>query len=80
MMSCIMRTTLALDDDVIALAKALARRKRVSVGRAVSELVRRGAHQPIPTQVRAGLTTVRLPEGSPRVTVAAVNALLDEVP
>ena len=64
----------------MALARRLARQKRVSLGEAVTELVRRGAQVPMPTSERHGLTLVRLPAGSARVTVAAVDALLDELP
>ena len=38
----VMRTTLNIDDDVLSVARALAQRKKVSLGSAVSELVRRG--------------------------------------
>jgi hypothetical protein len=75
-----MRTTLTLADDALALARRLARQKRVTLGEAVTELVRRGAQLPVPTTERHGLTVVRLPAGSARVTVAAVDALLDELP
>jgi hypothetical protein len=75
-----MRTTLALSDDAHELARKLARRKRVSLGEAVSELVRRGAQLPVPTAERHGLTVVRLPKGSSRVTAAAIEDLLEEVP
>ncbi len=37
-----MRTTLTLDDDVLAVARALAQRNGSSLGSAVSELARRG--------------------------------------
>ena len=37
-----MRTTLTIDDDVLAVARALAERDGTSVGRALSELARRG--------------------------------------
>lgn len=36
-----MRTTLDIDDDLLAAAKELARRERKSTGRVVSELVRK---------------------------------------
>ena len=75
-----MRTTLTLNDDALDLARKLARRKRVSLGEAVSELVRRGAQLPLPTMERQGLTVARLPKGSARVTAAAVEELLEEVP
>ncbi len=37
-----MRTTLTIDDDVLAVARALAQRNGTSVGRALSDLARRG--------------------------------------
>jgi len=75
-----MRTTLALADDALDLARKLARRKRVSLGAAISELVRAGAQLPVPTTERQGLTLVRLPAGSACVTVTAVDELLEEFP
>ena len=52
----------------------------MSLGEAVSELVRRGSRLPVPTTERHGLAVVRLPAGSARVTVAAVDELLEELP
>ncbi len=37
-----MRTTLNIDDDVLAVARALAERNGTSLGSAISELARRG--------------------------------------
>lgn len=37
-----MRTTVTIDDDVLAVARALAEQRRCSLGRALSELARRG--------------------------------------
>ena len=37
-----MRTTVTIDNDVLAVARALADRNRTSLGRALSELARRG--------------------------------------
>ena len=37
-----MRTTVTIDDDVLAVARALAERNRSSLGNALSELARRG--------------------------------------
>lgn len=37
----VIRTTLALDEDVMVLARQVAQRERISLGKAVSELVRR---------------------------------------
>lgn len=37
-----MRVTVTIDDDILALARTLARQNGVSLGRALSELARRG--------------------------------------
>ena len=37
-----MRTTLTIDDDLLAAARSLARAKSESIGKALSELARRG--------------------------------------
>ena len=44
-----MRTTLALDDDAFLAARAVAQRERISLGKAVSKLVRQGVGQPVPS-------------------------------
>jgi len=75
-----MRTTLTLSDDAIDLARRLARHKRMSLGEAVSELVRRGAQVPVATTERHGLAVVRLPKDSERVSAAAIEDLLEELP
>jgi hypothetical protein len=41
-----MRTTLDIADDVLFAAKELARRERKTAGQVISELARRGLHQP----------------------------------
>jgi hypothetical protein len=42
-----MSTTLSLDDDVFQEVKAYAESRDVAIGKAVSELVRRGLHAPL---------------------------------
>ncbi|MBW3623043.1 MAG: antitoxin [Armatimonadetes bacterium] len=37
-----MRTTANIDDDALAAARSLARDRSISLGRAISELIRRG--------------------------------------
>jgi hypothetical protein len=75
-----MRTTLALDNDALDLARKLARRRGLTLGQAVSELVREGAQRPVLTTERNGLTLVRLPPGTPAVSVTLIDRLLEEVP
>ena len=70
-----MRTTISLDDDIIADIKAYAQQRDVALGKAVSDLVRRGLHAPLQTRLRNGLQVVELPSGSPKVSSATVKKL-----
>ena len=60
-------------------AKAHAARHRVSLGQAVSTLVKQGAERPVVTVERNGFRVLRLDRGSPKVTTAHVNQLVDEL-
>jgi len=64
----------------MALARRHARRHRVSLGKAVSELIRKGARRHLETVDQSGLKVARLPDGSPVVTSEQVAKLLDEMP
>jgi hypothetical protein len=75
-----MRTTLAIDDDVLAAAKHLAERENKSVGEVVSTLARLGL-----TRASRGSKTERngiplLRRGPTPVTLELVNQLRDELP
>lgn len=61
-------------------AKAHAERHRLTLGQAVSELVRQGAERPLVTEQRNGLRVVRLTRRSPTVTASRIDALRDELP
>ena len=67
-----MRTTLSLDDDVLEEVKVYAESRSVSLGQAVSELLRRGLETPRPTRMVNGLLVFDLPPHSPRVTTKQV--------
>jgi hypothetical protein len=76
-----MRTTLALDDDVLIIAKQKAERENVSIGKAVSELMRSGirANQLPPNQrpaVRSKYAV--LPARIEIITSEHVYKLLDQ--
>jgi hypothetical protein len=73
-----MRTTLTLDDDVAEIAARQARARRVSLGKTVSDLVRRGLNAPTPSIVKDGLVVFQLPEDSPTVTADDVRRIEDE--
>ena len=72
-----MRTTLSLDDDVIAMAKSLAEARRISLGEAVSFLARRGASVHRPMDVRNGFHVFSVEEGSPNFGPQDINAALE---
>jgi len=74
------RTTLHLEDDAMKVARAHAARHRVSLGRAVSELVRAAAERPLMTEDRSGLRVPRLNRRSPKVSAALVDRLRDDLP
>jgi hypothetical protein len=63
-----MRTTLSLDDELVPLVKRYAQSRSLSLGKAVSELVRRGLTAPRPTRTVNGLRVFDLPADSPPVT------------
>ena len=72
-----MRTTLDLDDDVVAAARELATEQRRSLGSVVSELARRGL-TPARVDTEDGAPVIRVPSGSPPITAAMVRRALDE--
>jgi hypothetical protein len=74
-----MRTTLSLDDDVFQEVKAYAKSRDVAIGKAVSDLVRRGLRAPLRTRVVNGFHVVELPQDSPPVSAEDVKKLQDEL-
>jgi len=76
-----MRTTLAIDDDVLKAAKAIARQRRLTVGQVVSELART-ALRPVAatTRVRNGVPLLPVRKKGVVVTNEMVNLLRDELP
>jgi predicted DNA repair protein MutK len=72
-----MRTTLELDDDVVAAARELAAAERRSLGSVVSDLARRGL-TPARVEADGDLPVVRAPAGTPAITPEMVRRALDE--
>ena len=81
-----MRTTLTLDDDVLAAARVLARQRRQPIGSVISALARQALASPSqqpasPAQTqRSGLPLLPLQPGGAPVDLELVNQLRDEVP
>ncbi len=70
-----MRTTITLDDDVFCLVKRYAEDRSVPLGKAVSDLVRKGFTVRRPTRVMNGIRVFDLPADSPRTTTRKVREL-----
>ena len=76
-----MRTTLAIDDDVLAAAKTLAARQRKPLGEIISSLARQALRPtPPPGQTRNGIPLLPLRPNTPPITPELVNQLRDEPP
>ncbi len=75
-----MRTTLDIDDDVLAAVKGLAEAQDTTAGKVVSELVRKSLQPKGSIKKRNGfLLFPATPKGAP-VTMELVNRLRDESP
>ena len=77
-----MRTTLAIDDDVLAAAKHLAERERRTVGEVISSLARQAlARSGRGTRTeRNGIPLLPSKRSASPVTLELVNQLRDEQP
>ncbi len=74
------RTTLAIDDDVLVAARAMARQQNRSVGEVVSELARHSLRRNAPPRERNGIQLLTPKPGTAPVTLDIVNSLRDELP
>jgi hypothetical protein len=75
-----MRTTLALDDDVIIAARAIAERDRKTIGAVVSELARQSLQRHASATTRNGLPILPSRGKPGSITLELVNRLRDEMP
>ena len=75
-----MRTTLAIDDDILMAAEAIARQEHKTVGEVVSDLARRSLRPPRDTAVRNGIPLLPVSNPTAIVTLDIVNSLRDELP
>jgi len=77
-----MRTTLAIDDDILAAAKHLAERDRQTVGEVISALARQGLARGsrAARSERNGVPLLPKRRGAVPVTAQLVNQLRDELP
>jgi hypothetical protein len=74
----LMRTTLSLEGDAIKAIQAYAKSRRLPLGKAASELVRRGARYQVRTRKVNGLPVLDAPDDFPVITSERVRELCDE--
>ena len=77
-----MRTTLTIDDDILAAAKHLAEREHKNIGEVISALARQGLSRStrVGKAERNGIPLLPSRKGSVPVTLELVNQLRDEQP
>lgn len=73
-----MRTTLTIDDDVLAAARVMAEREDRSVGAVVSDLMRRALKAAPAQTMRNGRRLLPISNPGAVVTLEIVNRLRDE--
>jgi hypothetical protein len=73
-----MRTTLTIDDDLLAAARALADTRHVSVGQVISDLIRRGLANESTRRPSAGFPVFKVSRNARPITLADVKKQEDE--
>ena len=73
-----MRTTLNLDEDAAEILKTYAADRRISLGAAASDLVRKGSDPPLRFKLVNGICVADLPPDSPVITSEHVRKLMEE--
>jgi len=75
-----MRTTLAIDDDVLTVAKAIAHQTNKTIGSVVSDLARRALQPAAAMTERNGIPLIPTRKAGIMITSEIVDALRDERP
>ena len=73
-----MRTRLTLDDDIVELAARQDKARGTTLGKTVSDLVRRGLSASTPAQNQDAFVVFPLPDNSPVATTEDVRRLETE--
>lgn len=75
-----MRTTLQIDDDVLAAAKVLAENQKRPIGNVISDLARQALRRTEQPRERNGIPLLPARGSTTIVTLEIVNALRDDAP
>ncbi|HEY7388860.1 MAG TPA: hypothetical protein VH640_10145 [Bryobacteraceae bacterium] len=70
-----MRTTLEIDDDLVAMARDLARQRKATMGQVVSELIRKAVAPQGQARIRNGVPLFVPKRGARKPNLELVNRL-----
>ena len=73
-----MRTTITIDDDLLAAAKSLAQARSVPVGTVISELARKGLKSSARTRRKSSFPVFSVPSTAHPITFEDVKKIEDE--
>ncbi len=73
-----MRTTLDLDPEILGAARQIAADRSISIGKAISELARRGLEPRVKHTTRQGFPIFQVPRGARPLTLEDVRSDEDE--
>jgi len=71
------RTTLNLDDDALKILREYSQERSLALGKAASELVRKGESTAIPTRLVNGFVVFDIAPGGPKISSERVKELLE---
>ncbi|MEW6665025.1 MAG: CopG family transcriptional regulator [Thermodesulfobacteriota bacterium] len=74
-----MRTTITIDDDLLAAAKALARAQSVPVGTVISELARKGLKSSARTRKKNNFPVFSVSSAARPITLEDVKRIEDDL-
>jgi hypothetical protein len=74
----VVRTSLEIDDDLLQIARQLARQRGVTIGQVISQRVRKAMEPKSAPRKRNGVLLFDLKPGSRKPGMALVNRLRDE--
>lgn len=73
-----MRTTLTIDDDILSAAKAMAVRRRMTIGEVVSDLARQSLTRVSSQRERDGIPLLPVTNPTAIITLEMVNSIRDD--
>jgi hypothetical protein len=73
-----MRTTIDLDPEILSAARQIAADRAISLGKAISELARRGLETRVKISTRQGFPVFQVPRGARPLTLEDVRSDEDD--